>query len=148
MYPICLRYMSTRESAQDVLQEGFITLFSKLDAYSGKGSFEGWARKIFVNTDLMQLRKTDAIKMSDDIEEARSLASEAVTPVQNLGYKELMALIGKLPASLKTVFNLFVIEGYTHKDIAEILGVEEATSRSKLQRARVRLQELIKEMNK
>ena len=59
-----------------------------------------------------------------------------------------MALIGKLPASLKTVFNLFVIEGYTHKDIAEILGVEEATSRSKLQRARVRLQELIKEMNK
>lgn len=148
MYPICLRYMSTRESAQDVLQEGFITLFSKLDAYSGKGSFEGWARKIFVNTALMQLRKTDAIKMSDDIEEARSLASEAVTPVQNLGYKELMALIGKLPASLKTVFNLFVIEGYTHKDIAEILGVEEATSRSKLQRARVRLQELIKEMNK
>ena len=148
MYPICLRYMSTRESAQDVLQEGFITLFSKLDAYSGKGSFEGWARKIFVNTALMQLRKTDAIKMSDDIEEARSLASEAVTPVQNLGYKELMALIGKLPASLKTVFNLFVIEGYTHKDIADILGVEEATSRSKLQRARVRLQELIKEMNK
>ena len=146
MYPVCLRYMANRESAQDVLQEGFITLFSRLDAYSGTGSFEGWARKIFVNSALMQLRKTDALKVSDDIEEVRSLASEAVTPVQNLGYKEIMELIGRLPASLRTVFNLYVIEGYTHKDIADIMGVEVATSRSKLQRARVELQEMIKEL--
>ena len=144
MFPVCIRYMGNRETAEDVLQEGFITLFTRLDSYSGKGSFEGWARKIFVNTALMQLRKNDALSGSDDIDAARSLSSDAPSAVENLGYRELMKLIGSLPDGLRTVFNLYVIEGYSHKEIAEALGMEEATSRSKLQRARLRLQELIK----
>ena len=145
MMAVCLRYMGNRENAEDVLQEGFITLFSKLDSYSGNGSFEGWARKIFVNTALMHLRKTDALKISDDISEARTLFTEEATPVQKLGYQELMRLVGSLPPDARTVFNMYVIEGYSHKEIAESLGCTEATSRSKLQRARIRLQELIKE---
>ncbi len=146
MFALCLRYMGDRDEAQDVLQEGFITLFSRLDTYSGAGAFEGWARKIFVNTALMHLRKTDALKLSDDIDAARGLTSEAATPVQNLGYKELMKLVSQLPPGLRTVFNMYVVEGYSHKEIAQALEVEEATSRSKLQRARMRLQELIRKL--
>ena len=145
MMALCLRYIGDRPTAEDVLQDGFVTLFSRLDSYSGTGSFEGWARRIFVNTALMHLRKTDALKLSDDIEQARTLFTEEATPVQKIGYRELMTLIGKRPPDARTVFNLYVIEGYSHKEIAEALGLNEATSRSKLQRARLRLQEMIKE---
>ena len=148
MMALCLRYLGDRPTAEDVLQDGFVTLFSRLDSYSGAGSFEGWARRIFVNTALMHLRKTDALKLSDDIEEARKLFTEEATPVQKMGYRELMALIERLPADARTVFNMYVIEGYSHKEIAEALGFNEATSRSKLQRARIRLQEMIKEQEK
>ena len=148
MMALCLRYIGDRPTAEDVLQDGFITLFSRLDSYSGAGSFEGWARRIFVNTALMHLRKTDALKLSDDIGEARGLSTEEATPVQKMGYRELMALIERLPADARTVFNMYVIEGYSHKEIAEALGFNEATSRSKLQRARIRLQEMIKEQEK
>ena len=145
MFPVCLRYVGDRETSEDLLQEGFVTLFSRLDSYSGTGSFEGWARKIFVNTALMYLRKTDALKLSDDIDAARSLSTDDATPVQQIGYRELMKLITALPAGYRTVFNMYVIEGYSHKEIAEMLDMTEATSRSKLQRARLKLQELIKE---
>ncbi len=145
MMAVCLRYMGNREDAEDILQEGFVTLFTKLDSYQGTGSFEGWARRIFVNTALMHLRRTDALGLSDDISEARTLFTEEATPVQKMGYKELMRLIEALPPDARTVFNMYVIEGYSHKEIAEALGCTEATSRSKLQRARLRLQEMIGE---
>lgn len=145
MYPVCIRYVGDRDTAQDILQDGFITLFSKLDSYSGEGSFEGWARKIFVNTALMYLRKTDALKLSTDISEARSLSSDTPTALQHIGYKDLMQLIAELPPGFRTVFNLYVVEGYSHKEIAEELGISENTSRSQLQRARKLLQDKIKE---
>ncbi len=144
MMAVCLRYMGNREEAEDVLQEGFITLFTKLDSYQGAGSFEGWARRIFVNTALMHLRRTDALGLSDDIEEARSFFTQEATPVQKMGYRDLMRMISALPADARTVFNMYVVEGYSHKEIAEELGCTEATSRSKLQRARIRLQEMIR----
>ena len=144
MMAVCLRYMGNREDAEDVLQEGFVTLFTKLDSYNGSGSFEGWARKIFVNTALMHLRKTDALGLSDDISEARTLFTEEATPLQKMGYKELMEMVSSLPADARTVFNMYVVEGYSHKEIAGALGCTEATSRSKLQRARLQLQEMIK----
>lgn len=143
MMAVCLRYMGNREDAEDVLQEGFVTLFTKLDSYNGSGSFEGWARKVFVNTALMHLRKNDVLGVSDDIEEARSLFTEEATPLQKMGYKELMDLISSLPPDARTVFNMYVVEGYSHKEIAATLGCTEATSRSKLQRARLQLQEMI-----
>ena len=145
MLSVCLRYAGDRMVAEDLLQDGFVTLFTHLDSYTGSGSFEGWARKIFVNTALMYLRKKDALKGSEDIAEARSLASGDSSAVEKIGYKELMKLIASLPADARTVFNMYVIEGYSHKEIAEALGITEATSRSKLQRARIRLQEMIVE---
>ena len=146
MMAVCLRYMGTRDEAEDILQEGFITLFSRLDSYSGEGSFEGWARKIFVNTALMSLRKKDALKMSEDLETAWNVSSDGVSQIQSAGYHELLKLIAGLPTGYRTVFNLFVVEGYSHKEIAQALGITEATSRSQLQRARVMLQDKIKNL--
>lgn len=143
MMAVCLRYMGNREEAEDVLQEGFITLFTKLESYSGTGSFEGWVRKIFVNTALMHLRKINVLGASDDIEEARSLSSGEATPLQKMGYRELTDMIARLQPDARTVFNMYVVEGYSHKEIAAALGCSEATSRSKLQRARLQLQEMI-----
>lgn len=146
MFAVCLRYMGDRMPAEDILQDGFITLFSKLDSYSGEGSFEGWARKIFVNTALMSLRKTDALKLSDDLEEAGNLSSDISTQIQNIGYKEIMKVVMKLPDGYRTVFNMFVVEGFSHKEIAQALNISEVTSRSQLQRARMILQEKIKKL--
>ena len=145
MFPVCMRYAGDRDLAEDVLQDGFVTLFTRLDTYKGEGSFEGWARKIFVTTALMNLRKKDALKMSDDLEAARSLKAETSSQIQNLGYKELMNMIMELPAGFRTVFNMYAIEGYSHKEIGEMLGISETTSRTQLSRARISLQNKIKE---
>lgn len=145
MYSVCIRYVGDRSVAQDILQEGFITLFSKLDSYKGNGSFEGWARRIFVNTALMYLRKKDAIRMSEDIDSARNLSTDMASQMENIGYKELMKLITSLPPGFRTVFNMYVVEGYSHKEIAEMLNITETTSRTQLSRARVWLQSKIKQ---
>lgn len=144
MLAVCMRYCGDRSLAEDLLQEGFITLFSKLDTFKGEGSFEGWARRIFVNTALMELRRRDALKMSDDIDMARGVEAPTSTQLQDIGYSELMKLVMDLPDGFRTVFNMFVIEGYSHKEIAEELGISEVTSRSQLNRARAWLQSRIK----
>lgn len=145
MFAVCLRYMGDRDAAEDVLQDGFVTLFSKLDSFTGAGSFEGWARKIFVNTALMSLRRKDVLRNTEEVDAAFGLSEESPTPVQQIGYRELMKLVSELPPGFRTVFNMYVIEGYSHKEIAEALGVTEVTSRSQLQRARTLLQDKIKE---
>jgi RNA polymerase sigma-70 factor (ECF subfamily) len=131
--------------AEDILQEGFITLFTRLRDYKGEGSFEGWARKIFVNTALMSLRKKDALKMSEELESVRGMKDELPSQNQNIGYKELMKLVMELPPGFRTVFNMYAIEGYSHKEISDMLGISETTSRTQLSRARVWLQNKIKE---
>lgn len=145
MYAVCLRYMGDKEAAEDVLQDGFVTLFSKLESYSGSGSFEGWARKIFVNTALMSLRKKDVLRQTEDIDAAYNISGNDTTVIQKMGYNELSRLIAELPPGFRTVFNMYIIEGFSHKEIAKALGVSEATSRSQLQRARAMLQSRIKE---
>ena len=145
MFAVCLRYMGDRDSAEDILQDGFVTLFSKIDSFTGAGSFEGWARRIFVNTALMSLRKKDALKNSEDVQSAWGISSDAPTAIEEIGYDELMKMIAALPPGFRTVFNMYVIEGYSHKEIAEALGISETTSRSQLQRARTLLQSKIKE---
>lgn len=145
MFAVCLRYMGERESAQDVLQDGFVTLFSKLDTYCGEGSFEGWARKIFVNTALMSLRRKDVLRNVEDITEAVAVSGSDPGPIENIGLSELLGMISELPPGFRTVFNMYVIEGYSHKEIGEELGISEVTSRSQLQRARTLLQQRIKE---
>lgn len=144
MFAVCLRYMADRDAAEDVLQDGFVTLFSKLDTYTGEGSFEGWARRIFVNTALMALRRKDVLKQSGDVEEAVGVSDTSPTPLQDIGYRELTDLVASLPPGFRTVFNMYVVEGYSHKEIAEVLGISEVTSRSQLQRARTMLQGMIR----
>ena len=145
MFAVCLRYSgSDRQLAEDWLQDGFVTLFSKLDSFKGEGAFEGWARKIFVNTALMDLRRKDALKVSGELEDAKGLSSDIPTQMEDIGYQELMALLAQLPAGFRTVFNMYVVEGYSHKEIADALGISEVTSRSQLARARTWLQEKIK----
>lgn len=145
MFPLCIRYIGNREMAEDVLQDGFITLFTKLEDYKGDGSFDGWARKIFVNTALMSLRKKDALKMSEDLEAIRGMKDDLPSQNQNIGYKELMELVMELPPGFRTVFNMYAIEGYSHKEISDTLGISETTSRTQLSRARIWLQNKIKE---
>lgn len=145
MFPVCMRYVGDRTLAEDLLQDGFVTLFTRLESYKGEGSFEGWARRIFVTTALMSLRKKDALKMSDELETARGIKADTMTQMQSLNYKELMKLVMELPTGFRTVFNLYVIEGYSHKEIADMLGISETTSRTQLSRARIWLQNRIKE---
>ena len=145
MYAVCLRYMGSREDAEDVLQDGFVTLFAKLDTYSGLGSFEGWARRIFVNTALMSLRKKDVLRQSQEVETAFNVSNGAPTAIQDLSCSEIMKYVSELPPGFRTVFNMYVVEGYSHKEIGEALGISETTSRSQLQRARTLLQSKIKE---
>ncbi len=146
MLPLCMRYAGDNEQAMDILQDGFVTLFTQLKQYKGDGSFEGWARKIFVNTALMSLRKKDALKMSEDLDTIRGMKAETPSQGQNIGYQELMKLVMQLPAGFRTVFNMSVIEGYSHKEIGELLGISESTSRTQLSRARTWLQNKIKEL--
>jgi RNA polymerase sigma-70 factor (ECF subfamily) len=146
MFPVCIRYVGERELAEDVLQDGFVTLFTHLDSYKGEGSFEGWARKIFVTTALMELRRKDALKMSDDLEVVRGMKTEITGQIQNIGYKDLIKVITQLPPGFRTVFNMYAIEGYSHKEIGEILGISETTSRTQLSRARTWLQNKLKEI--
>ena len=146
MFSICIRYIGDRTAAQDVLQDGFITLFSKLDSFKGEGSFEGWARRIFVTTALMELRKKDALKMSEELEVVRGVKAETVGRVENISYRELMSLVTSLPPGFRTVFNLYAIEGYSHKEISQMLEITETTSRTQLRRARLWLQDKIKSL--
>lgn len=145
MFPVCIRYVGDRTLAEDVLQEGFITLFTKLKDFKGDGSFEGWARRIFVTTALMSLRKKDALKMSEELDAVKGMKAETTSQIQNIGYKELMELVMSLPPGFRTVFNMYAIEGYSHKEIAETLGITETTSRTQFSRARVWLQNKIQE---
>ena len=145
MFPLCIRYVKDRSLAEDILQDGFITLFTRIDTYKADGSFEGWARRIFVTTALMYLRKKDALKMSDALDTARGMKAETVSQMQNIGYKELMELVMTLPAGFRTVFNMYAIEGYSHKESAQMLGITETTSRTQFSRARAWLQNKIKE---
>ena len=146
MFSLCIRYVGDRDLAQDMLQEGFITLFTRLDSYKGEGSFEGWARKIFVTTVLMELRRKDTLKMSEDLESVRGMKTEVTSQMQNIGYKDLMRLISELPPGFRTVFNMYAIEGFSHQDIGDMLGISETTSRTQLSRARTWLQNKIKEI--
>ena len=145
MFPVCMRYIGDRSVAEDILQEGFITLFTRLDSYKGEGSFEGWARRIFVTTALMYLRKKDALKMSEELDAVRGMKTEITGQMEHIGYKELMELVMSLPTGFRTVFNMYAVEGYSHKEIAQILGISEVTSRSQFSRARTLLQSKIKE---
>ncbi|MDR2791240.1 MAG: sigma-70 family RNA polymerase sigma factor [Tannerellaceae bacterium] len=147
MVSLCLRYVSgDSETARDLTQEGFAKVFTSIRGFSGTGSFEGWMRKVFVNCALEYLRKWDALRESVGLEYVADPAGADMSVVSRLTAEELMGLIAELPAGFRTVFNLFAIEGFSHKEIGEMLHITESTSRSQLTRAKQLLQHRVKEL--
>lgn len=135
MFGICLRYAKNYHLAEDLLQEGFIKVFRNLDGFRGTGSFEGWVRRIFVNTAIEHYRKNNLLySVSEPTEaEAGPVQNDAM---DNLSVADLLKLVNELSDGYRMVFNLYAIEGYTHKEIGEMLGISEGTSKSQLARAR------------
>ncbi|KAA9353825.1 MULTISPECIES: RNA polymerase sigma factor [Larkinella] len=146
MLTICVRYVSNRYEAEEILMDGFMRVFEKIGQYKSEGSFEGWIRRIMVNESLMYLRKNKQWRAEIALEDA---APEADTTFadQDLMAEDLMNLLEQLPAGYKTVFNLYAIEGYSHAEIAESLGITESTSKSQLHRARALLQRLLTQLD-
>jgi RNA polymerase sigma factor (sigma-70 family) len=143
MFGVCLRYAGSTEEAEDILQEGFIKVFKKISSYRGEGSFEGWIRRIFVNTAIEQFRRKTYLQPITEREE-NSVEATYLSVLDNLAEKDIVKLIQQLSPGYRTVFNMYVVEGYTHRQIAEALGISEGTSKSQLSRARIILQELVK----
>jgi len=142
MYAVCLRYCNDKESAQDILQEGFVKVFSNLERYRGEGSFEGWVRRIFINTAVEHFRKESRMFPVSDLE-AVTYSIPYDAPHHNLEMEDLLKLVQSLSTGYRTVFNLYVIEGYSHKEIADMMNISEGTSKSQLARARYLLQRMI-----
>lgn len=145
MYTVCIRFARDRDEANDILQEGFIKVFSNLKFYRGDGSLEGWVRRTIVNTAINFYKKTLKHRNSANIDTVLIFEkSNEATPVDKMSADELMEHITQLPDGYRTVFNLNVIEGYTHKEIGEMLDISENTSKSQLSRARTYLQKKIR----
>ena len=146
MMAVCLRYVSDKETARDILQDGFVKVFTNIGSFAGQGSFEGWVRRIFVNSALEYLRKSDVLRESMDLDVSSELVHPDASVLEDISAAELMQLVQDLPAGFRTVFNMFAIEGYSHKEVGEALGITESTSRSQFTRARQLLQRRIKEL--
>lgn len=143
-YMICMRYMSYKADADDALQNGMINVFSKIDQFNPElGYFSSWSSRILVNDCIMLIRKKKKALLTDDITDNHVIFDERETAVEALSRKEMMALVQKLPDGYRTVFNMYVIEGYSHKEIADKLKISEGTSKSQLFKARKLLKETL-----
>ncbi len=137
---VSIRYCKSREDAEDVLMESFVKIFDKLPEFRFQSSLETWMRRVVVNNSINKLRAT---KIMDTIDhESHDIGFEDVS-FDNMNARELLKLLEKLPVGYRTVFNLFAIEGYSHREISDELGIDEGTSRSQLAKARKALQEMI-----
>jgi len=145
MLSICVRYVSDKDMARDVLQDGFYKVFTNIGDYSGTGSFEGWLKRIFINTALEELRKKRFLPIINEYEENVEDAGESV--FEKLSADDLHRCIAGLPDGFRTVFNLYAVEGYSHAEIAKMLQIKEVTSRSQFMRARQMLQKKVQEIN-
>lgn len=142
MLTVCRRYVSDESEAEGVMVNGFLKVFEKIGQFNGEGNFEGWIRRIMVNESLMHLRKNKRASMMVNIDEAYSQAFDEEA-ISMLAAEDLLRLIQELPEGYRQVFNLYAIEGYSHKEVAEQLGINENTSKSQLSRARAMLQKKV-----
>lgn len=145
MMSVCMRYIGDREHAEDVLQDGFVKVFTHLASFKREGSFEGWIRRTMVNTSLDYLRKQKNLAIDADISEAEFLAGEDEKVLSKMRVEQLMELISDMPPGYRTVFNMYAIEGYSHQEIAKELGVTESTSKTQFRKARTYLMSVIVE---
>ena len=139
MLTVCLRYLRQRADAEEAMLTGFVKVFRALEQYRHEGSFEGWIRRIMVNEALGQLRKKEPMHLAID-DMVTDVPSTQATAESDLAAADMMQLLSELPAGYRTVFNLYAIEGYTHPEIGEMLGISEGTSKSQLSKARAMLQ--------
>lgn len=142
-FAVALRYSKNREEAEDILQDAFIKIFDNLQQFQFKGSFEGWMRRIVVNTAIEYYRKS-LIGFKDAVEFESIVVQDF--DIQTYDYEQLVNLIQELPIGYRTIFNLYAIEGYTHIQIAEILNISEGTSKSQFSRARSILKEKVNKL--
>ena len=142
MFGVCLRYAGATEEAEDILQEGFVKVFNKIGSFRREGSFEGWIRRIVVNTAIEHFRRKTYLQPITEKEE-QSVEGSYLSVLDSLAEKDIIGLVQQLSPGYRTVFNMYVVEGYTHRQIAEVLGISEGTSKSQLSRAKAILQELV-----
>ena len=142
MYGVCLRYSKDSTEAEDNLQDGFIRVFTKINQFGFKGSFEGWMRRIMVNTSLEKFRKSNHLYPVEDMVVFESVQTAEET-ISAISADDLMKIIQELPPRYRMVFNLYAIEGYSHQEIATLMKITEGTSKSNLSRARVILQKKV-----
>jgi RNA polymerase sigma-70 factor (ECF subfamily) len=146
MYGICLRFAKSNAEAEDILQEGFIRIFNHIKDFRGEGSIEGWVRRTIVNTSINFYKKRIKQGISTELETIKEKIESDNLIIDMLAAEELLEIIRELPDGYRTVFNLNVIEGYSHKEIGEMLDISENTSKSQLSRARATLQKRIKKI--
>ena len=144
MLGVCRQYVKDMHHAEDLLLQGFLKVFTNLDKFKFEGSFEGWIRRIMVNTCITYLRKKNVIDVTDEDYVFNDAATESI---ENTSVEDIQKLIDQLPEGYKMVFNLYAIEGYKHSEIAKQLGISESTSKSQLFKARKLLQQNYKKMN-
>jgi RNA polymerase sigma-70 factor (ECF subfamily) len=142
LFGICRRYIKLEADAEDVFIEGFYKIYKNIGSFKGNGSFEGWMKRIMINESLMFLRKRKHFKLS--IESDNVQIKMEPTVLNQLQYHDVIKLLEYLPTGYRTVFNLYVVEGYKHREIAELLGISINTSKSQLILAKKRLQALVK----
>lgn len=143
MLSVCYRFAQNREDAEDMLQEGFIKIFTQIQTFQNKGSFEGWIRRIIVHTCINFLKKYKKFNENVDLAYAGYLSVKEETVPSIMQAKQVVECIRLLPVGYRTVLNLYAIEGYSHKEISEILEIEESTSRSQYTRARAMLENVL-----
>lgn len=143
MYGICLRYAKNREEAKDMLQDGFVKIYSNLYQYKPIGPLGGWMRRVMVNVCLQHIRRRKDLFSNTDIDKVAHLYQAQEEVFTQFREKALVQMIQQLPEGYRAVFNLYVIEGYSHKEIAQQLGISESTSKSQLSRAKATLRQLL-----
>jgi len=143
MMGICLRYSGNRMEAEDMMQDGWIKVFKNVSSFRFEGSVEGWIKRVMVNTCLEALRKKKMMFSDIEIEVADEMGYIPSHSVDHLSSNDLLKMVQRLPAGYRSVFNLFAIEGYSHKEIGQMLTISEGTSKSQYSRARVHLQKML-----
>lgn len=137
---ICIRYTNSREDAEDVLIEGFTTIFHKLEMYKGEGSFEGWMKRIMVNTAISHFRQNSKYRFHQDIDDVFDISKKQETVIEQMEAKRILQLVNTMPEGYRVVFNLYAVEGFNHREIGEMLNIAEGTSKSQFSKARKWLQ--------
>lgn len=145
LFAICLRYSPNYTEAEDNLQDAFITIFKKIEQYQGKGSFEGWIKRVTVNTVLQKYRKTRTFQIVDEGQIEDNAEEEVESEEIPLDF--LLKIVQELPDRYRLVFTMYVMDGYQHKEIGELLGISDGTSKSNLARARMILKNKIEDYN-